>query len=353
MDLNLDTLLKECADKKGSDLHIAAFSPPRIRVDGSLVTLEHPELKPEDTKELCYSILSPAKQKRLETELEMDLSFTFQKRGRVRANIFYQQDTVAGAFRIIPLEIPKAEDVGIPQVIIELTHKPRGLILVTGPTGSGKSTTLATMLDNINKNRSDHIITVEDPIEYLYHHDKCLIDQREIGSDTKSFQQALKYILRQDPDVVLVGEMRDLETIQSAITVAETGHLVLATLHTNSAVQTIDRIIDVFPPYHQPQVRAQLAFILEGVICQQLVPKIGGGRTLSLEIMMPTQAIRTLIREGKTHQIYAQMQMGQEASHMLTLNQSLAALVNRKIISYEEGLFRCVDREEFATLLAK
>lgn len=351
MALSLKELLEECINANGSDLHVATYSPPQIRVDGKLIPLhKYGNLEPEQAKDICYSVLTPEKQAKLESELEIDLSFSFEESRRVRANIFWQQNSIAGAFRVIPMEIPAAETLGLPEVAMELIHKPRGLILVTGPTGSGKSTTLASMINKINELRNDHIITIEDPIEYIYRHNKSMINQREVGADTTSFKNALKYILRQDPDVVLVGEMRDLETIQSAITVAETGHLVLATLHTNSAVQTIDRIIDVFPPHHQPQIRTQLSFILEGVLSQQLIPCIGGGRTLALEIMLPTHAIRTLIREGKSHQIYALMQMGQEESRMQTLNQSLASLVKAKKISYDEAYFRCANVEEFVSL---
>jgi twitching motility protein PilT len=259
-------------------------------------------------------------------------------------------DTIAGAFRNIPYNIRTAAELGIPETMMALTQKPRGLVLVTGPTGSGKSTTLAAMIEQINQTRPDHITTIEDPIEYLYKPKKALINQREIGQDTHSFANALKYILRQDPDVVLVGEMRDLETISAAITTAETGHLVFATLHTNTAVQTVDRIIDVFPPHHQPQIRTELSFILEGVISQQLIPKIGGGRALALEIMFPTSGIRNLIREAKTHQIYSQMQMGQEATGMQTMNQALAGLVRNESISYDDGLAYCTDVDEFKAL---
>lgn len=354
METNLKKLLEECVKAGSSDLHIAAYAPPFIRVDGALEPLEkYDNLTPEEAQEICYGVLTPEKQTKLENELELDLSFTFEEKNRVRANIFWQQDSVAGAFRVIPLDIPDAKELGIPETVMELTKKPRGLILVTGPTGSGKSTTLAALINKINEEQHGHIITIEDPIEYIHCHKNCLINQREIGPDTKNFNTALKYILRQDPDVVLIGEMRDLETIQSAITVAETGHLVFATLHTNDAAQTIDRIVDVFPPHHQPQIRTQLASILEGIVSQQLVPLIGGGRTLALEIMIPSAAIRNLIREAKTHQIYAQMQMGQGESHMQTINQSLALLVKNKKITYVEGFFRCTNREEFVSIAGK
>lgn len=348
METNLNALLNECIKANSSDLHITAYSPPFIRVDGSLQPLEkHGELTPEQAKKICYEVLTHEMATKLERDLELDLSFTFEEKNRVRGNIFWQQNTVSGAFRVIPLEVPSGAELGVPEVVMQLTQKPRGLVLVTGPTGSGKSTTIAAMIEKINEEEKRHIITIEDPIEYIHFNKKCLINQREVGPDTLSFKNGLKYILRQDPDVVLIGEMRDLETIHSAITVAETGHLVFATLHTNDAAQTIDRIIDVFPPSNQPQIREQLALVLEGVICQQLVPMKDGGRTLAMEIMIPTSAIRNLIREGKTHQIYAQMQMGQKGTQMTTINQSLAALVKEKKITYEEGFYRCTNKEEF------
>ncbi len=351
MEFQLKNLLTDCIKAKSSDLHIAANSPVYIRVDGSLKSLEkYGHLSVEKAKELCYEILTREKQAKLEKDLELDLSFTFEDKNRVRANIFWQQNSVAAAFRIIPLEIPSVEELGIPPVVMEVAHKPRGLVLVTGPTGSGKSTTLAAMINKINEEREAHIITIEDPVEYMHECKKCLINQREVGPDTHDFKNALKYILRQDPDVVLVGEMRDLETIQSAITVAETGHLVLATLHTNDAAQTIDRIIDVFPPHQQPQIRTQVSSILQGIFSQQLLPLKEGGRTLALEIMIPTSGIRNLIREGKTHQIYAQMQMGREESKMQTMNESLAVLFRHGKIDYDEGFFRATNPDEFVSL---
>lgn len=354
MDFNLKTLLEECIKANGSDLHIASDAPAYIRVDGTLRPLEkYGTLDHEKSMELCYEVLNAEKQSKLESELELDIAFTFEEKKRIRANIFWQQGTVAGAFRAIPLEIPTAEQLGLPPVIMELTKRPRGLLLVTGPTGSGKSTTLAAMINRINEEVHGHIVTIEDPVEYIHPHKNCLVNQREIGPDSLSFKNALKYILRQDPDVVLVGEMRDLETIQSAITVAETGHLVLATLHTNNAAQTIDRIIDVFPPHQQHQIKTQLSSILEGIISQQLVPVIGGGRTLALEIMIPHSGIRNMIREGKTHQLYSQMQVGQDETRMQTLNQSLAVLVKSGKISYDDGYYRSTDPEEFASLVGR
>jgi twitching motility protein PilT len=271
---------------------------------------------------------------------------------RFRANIFMQRGAVAGAFRSIPYKVISMEELGLPKAVLDITKKPRGLVLVTGPTGSGKSTTLASIIDRINTERHDHIVTIEDPIEYLHPHKNCVVNQREVGADTKSFTNALKYILRQDPDVVLIGEMRDLETIEAALTVAETGHLAFATLHTNSCVQTINRIVDVFPPYQQAQVRAQLSFVLEGVMCQSLLPRANGpGRALSLELMVPNPAIRNLIREDKIHQIYSQMQIGQEKYGMQTMNQSLASLFQRRLISLEDALARSHDQEELKTLI--
>lgn len=347
----LQDLLKKTIEAGASDLHVCVNQPPQIRVDGALKPIPGSKpLTPDESKNLCFEILSEEQKKRLTASREIDLSFSVGEKARVRANIFFQMGTVAGAFRNIPYKIRSAEDLGIPEHVMKLTEKPRGLVLVTGPTGSGKSTTLAAMIDRVNEIRPDHIITIEDPIEYLYQPKKALINQREVGDDTQSFANALKYILRQDPDVVLIGEMRDLETIQAAITTAETGHLVFATLHTNTSVQTIDRIIDVFPPHHQPQIRTELSFILEGVISQQLLPKIGGGRTLALEILFPTSGIRNLIREAKTHQIYSQMQMGQEDTGMQTMNQSLAKLVRSETVTYEEAYSFCTDVEEFKTL---
>src|SRR6266480_4598213 len=321
-------------EKGASDLHITTGSPPQLRIDGNLVPLKTPPLTPVETKQLCYSILTDAQKHKFEEENELDLSFGVKGLSRFRANVFMQRGAVAGAFRTIPFKILTFQELGLPNTVAELTKKPRGLILVTGPTGSGKSTTLASIIDKINTDRHEHILTIEDPIEYLHPHKNCLVNQREVGADTASFKKALKYILRQDPDVVLIGEMRDLETIEAALVTAETGHLCFATLHTNSAVQTINRIIDVFPPNQQSQIRAQLSFVLEGVVCQTLLPRAtGDGRVPALEVMIPNAAIRNLIREDKVHQLYSQMQIGQGKSGMQTLNQSLAALYLRKQIS--------------------
>jgi twitching motility protein PilT len=349
---NLHQLLKAMIEKGASDLHITTSSPPQLRIDGKLHPLKVPPLSPAETKQLCYSILTDAQKHKFEESNELDLSFGVRGLSRFRANVFTQRGAVAGAFRAIPYKIKTFDELGLPAVVSELARKPRGLVLVTGPTGSGKSTTLATIIDKINGERAEHIVTVEDPIEYLHPHKSCLVNQREVGADTSGFKNALKYILRQDPDVVLIGEMRDLETIEAALTVAETGHLAFATLHTNSCVQTINRIVDVFPPYQQAQIRAQLSFVLEGVLSQTLIPRANGpGRALALEIMVPNAAIRNLIREDKIHQIYSQMQIGQDKFGMQTMNQSLASLYTRRLISLDDANARSGDAEELRELI--
>ena len=349
---NLHQLLKAMIEKGASDLHITTNSPPQLRIDGKLQPLQMPPLSPADTKQVCYSILTDSQKHRFEENSELDLSFGVRGLSRFRANVFMQRGAVAGAFRSIPYKVMTMEELGLPKAVLDITRKPRGLVLVTGPTGSGKSTTLASIIDRVNTERHDHIVTIEDPIEYLHPHKNCVVNQREVGADTKSFTNALKYILRQDPDVVLIGEMRDLETIEAALTVAETGHLAFATLHTNSCVQTINRIVDVFPPYQQSQVRAQLSFVLEGVMCQALLPRANGpGRALSLELMIPNPAIRNLIREDKIHQIYSQMQIGQEKYGMQTMNQSLASLYQRRMITLDDAMARSHDQEELKTLI--
>jgi twitching motility protein PilT len=351
---NLHDLLKYMIEKGASDLHITTGAAPSIRVDGKMKPI--PSLEPlsgTQTKDLCYSILTDVQKHKFEENSELDLSFGIKNLSRFRANVFMQRGAVAAAIRTIPFKIKTFNELGLPEVASDLCKKPRGLVLVTGPTGSGKSTTLASMIDKINNERQEHIITIEDPIEYLHPHKKCLVNQREVNADTKSFKDALKYILRQDPDVVLVGEMRDLETIEAALTIAETGHLTFASLHTNSAVQSMNRIIDVFPPYQQAQVRAQLSFVLEGVISQQLIPKIGGGRVLALEVLMPNSAIRNLIREDKVHQIYSIMQTGQSKFGMQTLNQSLYELYVKKLISYEDCIGRSSVVDELVQMVGR
>ena len=347
-------LLKVMIEKGASDLHITTGSPPRIRIDGKLVLLDHPSLTPAETKDLCYSVLTDAQKHKFEESNELDLSFGVKGLSRFRGNVFMQRGAVAAAFRTIPFQIKTFQELGLPEIVNDLVKKPRGLILVTGPTGSGKSTTLATMVDRINSERQDHIITVEDPIEYIHNHKKSLINQREVNADTSSFKAALKYVLRQDPNVVLIGEMRDLETIEAALTVSETGHLTLATLHTNSAVQTINRVIDVFPPHQQAQIRTQLSFVLEGILAQQLIArKTGQGRVLAVELLVPNPAIRNLIREDKVHQIYSMMQTGQARFGMQTMNQSLFDLYARGLLSYEDAIGRSSVPDELITMLQR
>jgi twitching motility protein PilT len=351
--LNLHQLLKILVETNGSDLHVTTNTPPQIRVDGKMTPLDFPPLNQVETKQLCYSVLTDSQKHKFEEENELDLSFGVKGLSRFRGNIFIQRGAVAGVFRVIPYKILTFEELNLPPVVSELAAKPRGLILVTGPTGSGKSTTLASIIDYINLNRHEHIVTIEDPIEYLHPHKGCLVNQREVGADTKSFKTALKYILRQDPDVVLVGELRDLETIEAALTLSETGHLCLATLHTNSCAQTINRIVDVFPPYQQTQIRAQLSFVLEGVMSQALMPKMNSkGRVMALEIMVPNPAIRNLIREDKVHQIYSQMQVGQDKFGMQTMNQSLFSLFSKRLISLEEALGRSSDPDELKQMIS-
>jgi twitching motility protein PilT len=353
--VSLSELLKKLAELGGSDLHITTNSPPQVRVDGHLRPLDgFKTLTSADTKQLAYSVLTDAQKHRFEENLELDFSFGVKGLSRFRANLFNQRGAVGAVFRAIPYEIKAFDQLGLPPVVQKLCDKPRGLILVTGPTGSGKSTTLAAMIDKINNERHEHILTIEDPIEFLHNHKSCLVNQREVNSDTRGFADALRTALRQDPDVVLVGEMRDLETIESALRIAETGHLTFATLHTNSAASTINRIIDVFPSAQQSQVRAQLSLVLEGIMCQALLPKASGsGRAMALEILVPNPAIRNLIREDKVHQIYSMMQTGQDKYGMQTFNQALASLYHKRQISLEVALQRSSNTDELKELIER
>jgi twitching motility protein PilT len=334
MHFDFADLLLEVLERRASDLHITAGAKPAVRVRGKLTPLEdYPVLTPTDTREVIYSILTNDQRQELETEWQLDFAYAIPNVARFRVNAYFQRSAIGAAFRLIPFEIKSAEELGLPAVVHDLARKPRGFVLVTGPTGSGKSTSLAAMVDEINQTREDHILTIEDPIEFLHPHKKCIVNQREIGSDAHSFAHGIKAALRQDPDVILVGEMRDLETIHTALTAAETGHLVFATLHTQDAPQTIDRIIDVFPPEQQQQVRVQLSVALEGVITQQLLPTAdGASRVAACEVMIPTPAVRNLIREGKTHQILSAMQTG-SSSGMQTMDAALATLVRQGRIS--------------------
>ncbi len=351
--LALRSLLEEMVRLRASDLHITAGLPPQYRVDGEIISADTEELTPDMTKQLIYSILNEEQRKRFEMDKELDFSFGIKGLSRFRANVFLQRGVTTAAIRQIPYEVMGFDELGLPPVVKDFASKQKGLILVTGPTGCGKSTTLAAIVDKINSERRCHIVTIEDPIEYVHRHKKSIVNQREVRADTHSFTNALKYVLRQDPDVILIGEMRDLETIAAALTIAETGHLTLATLHTNSTYESINRIVDVFPEYQQAQVLAQLAFVLEGVITQQLIPRLGGkGRVLAAEILVATPAIRALIREKKVHQIYSLMQAGQKFG-MQTMNQALYRLYVTRQISLEEALGRSPDIAELEQMLAR
>jgi twitching motility protein PilT len=348
----IDEIAKAAVEMRSSDIHITAGVPPTIRADGKLVPIPgYPPMTPKDTQALIYSFMNEKQKKTFEEKKELDFSFGIKGIGRFRVNVFYQRGTVAAALRRIPYEIKPMEELGLIPKVKDLCHLSMGLVLVTGPTGSGKTTTLASMIDYINTNFPHHIITIEDPIEYIYQHKKSVIAQREAGTDTDSFALALKSALREDPDVILVGEMRDLETIRAALTAAETGHLVFGTLHTNTAVQTINRIINVFPVEEQDQIRTELSFVLQGVISQRLLPKIGGGRVLIHEVLVPNTAIRNLIRENKIHQIYGLMQTGQAESGMQTMNQSLIKALRNKLITPEDALRASPDPEELKRLM--
>lgn len=347
---HIDELLRECVEKRGSDLHLTVGLPPMIRMDGEMQSLPYIRLDDHDTRRLIYDVLSPDQLQRFESTHELDFSYGVKALARFRFNVYMQRASVAAAMRVIPTKIPSFEDLRLPPVIRELSKRSSGLILVTGPTGSGKSTTIATMIDDINANRTSHIITIEDPIEYLHSHKSCMVNQREVGSDTMAFHNALRAVLREDPDVILVGEMRDLETIQAALTLAETGHLVFGTLHTRNAPQSVDRIIDVFPPEQQEQIRVMLSNTLEAVVAQQLLPMLGGGRIAGIEIMVATAAIRNLIREAKTHQMYSVLETGSEHG-MQTMDSALCSLHKNGYVSYEEAARRAIDKENFARLV--
>lgn len=351
--LDINEMLDEVIKRGASDLHITVGVPPVLRVNGVLVRMDTPRLTSNDTREMVYSILTARQRETLESNLEFDLSYSVPGSARFRVNAYFQRNSVGAAFRIIPYRIKTMEELKLPLIVKEFARLPRGFILVTGPTGQGKSTTLAAIIDLINSSREEHIITIEDPIEFLHLHKKCIVNQREVGSDTHSFSNALKFALRQDPDVILVGEMRDLETIQTALTAAETGHLVFATLHTQDAPQSIDRIIDVFPTYQQQQVRLQLASTVQAIVTQQLVPtKDRRSRVPAVEVMIATSAIRNMIRDARIHQIYSSMQAGGQL-RMQTMDASLAALYRAGQITYETGLARAHNKDDFRRLVGR
>src|SRR4051795_1651554 len=351
MNFDFAEILLEVIEAKASDLHLTAGAPPMVREKGKLRALDYPILAPPDTREIVYSILNNEQRKRLEVDWQIDLSYSVPNKARFRVNAFFQRASIGAVMRTIPTDIPRLQDLGLPPVLADFTKKPRGFVLVTGPTGSGKSTTLAAMIDMINKERHEHILTIEDPIEFLHRHQNCIVNQRELGTDAMTFADGLKAALRQDPDVILVGEMRDLETMATALTAAETGHLVFATLHTQDTAQTVDRIVDVFPPAQQQQVRVQLSVALQGIVTQQLLPTAeGGGRVVAAEILVPTPAIRNLIREGKTHQIYSALQTG-GAHGMQTMDSALAELVRNGKISRELAEARSSSPEELRRLM--
>ena len=350
----LPELLQTLVENNGSDLHITTDTPPQIRVHGHMKRLALPPLGPAETKQLAYSVLTDQQKKRFEEALELDFSFGIRGIARFRCNVFSQRGAVAAVYRLIPEEIKGFNELGLPPVLASLADRPRGLVLVTGPTGSGKSTTLAAMIDKINTERSEHILTIEDPIEFVHQHKGCLVNQREVHQDTQGFSNALRAALREDPDIVLIGELRDLETIESALRIAETGHLTFATLHTNSSAQTINRIIDVFPAHQQGQIRTQLSLVLEGIVCQALLPRADGtGRVVALEILVPNPAIRNLIRDDKVHQIYSTMQTGQEKLGMQTMNQSLATLYSKRLITLESAMTASSLKDELEQMIAR
>ncbi len=353
-EVSIGELLTQVIERGASDLHITSGSPPVIRVNGALARLEqYPKLEPDQIQRMVYSILTQRQRERLEQNLELDVSYALPGKGRFRVNVYFQRDSLGAAFRMIPFEIHSIDELGLPRRVEDFARLPRGLVLVTGPTGSGKSTTLAALLDVVNRERDQHIMTVEDPIEFLHHHKRCIVNQREVGQDTQSFASALKHVLRQDPDVILIGEMRDLETISTALTAAETGHLVFATLHTQDAPQTIDRIIDVFPPFQQQQIRVQLAVTLQGVVTQQLLPNADRrGRVVAAEVLVATAAVRNLIREAKIHQVYSAMQAGGKFG-MQTMDAALAGLVRSARITFQTAVDQCHNAEELNRMLGR
>ncbi len=351
--ITLLQLLKFATDQGASDLHIVAGSQPALRVNGRIVRVKTDVLTKEHTRKLCYTVLSDSQKSRFEEQKELDFSFDIKNMARFRANYFFQKNAVSGVFRKVPVHIPKYTELGLPPAVAELTNLPYGLVLVTGPTGSGKSTTIASLIDKINEERWGHIISLEDPIEFVHLHKNCIINQREVGTDTDAYKTALRYLLRQDPDYCMLGEMRDLDTIETALTVAETGHLVFATLHTNSAVQTINRIVSVFPPEQQERIRIMLSFSLQGVISQRLLPSLQGGRVAAIEYLCLTPPVRNLIRENKLHQVQGMMQIGQEKTGMVTMNQSLMSLLTRRKIDVKTAFAASPEPEQLDQLLKK
>lgn len=351
--VSLQHLLKAVLDKNATDLHLAAGSPPCLRVNGQMLKVKSDPLAPDDVKQLCYSILTEAQKAQFEETKELDFSFGVKGMARFRGNLYFQKGHVSAAFRRIPFYIPKLSDLGLPNVVNTLLEVTNGLILVTGPTGSGKSTTIAAMLDNINENKNGHIITIEDPVEYIHDHKRCMVNQREVGPDTWSFRAAVKHVLRQDPDYVMFGELRDLDTIEESLRVSETGHLSFATLHTNSAPQTISRMISVFPGDQQERIRILLSFVIQGIVSQQLLPGVDGGLVCAAEVLIPTPGIRNLIRENKMHQIYGQMQVGQNKTGMVTMNQSLMQLLMRRKVDMKVAFEASPDPEELDSMLKK
>lgn len=349
--ITLHQLLKAAVKQNASDLHVVAGSPPVLRVDGKMVRVKAGDLTTDQTRQICYSILTDAQKSRFEATKELDFSFGIKSMARFRANLFFQRGAVSGVFRRIPIEIPDIDLLGFPTVVSEVVNYPAGLVLVTGPTGSGKSTTIAALIDKINRERRSHIITLEDPIEYVHPHKGCIVNQREIGIDTVSYRSALKHVLRQDPDVCVMGELRDLETIEAALNICETGHLVFATLHTNSAISTITRMVNVFPAEQQDRVRTQLSLSLNTVVSQRLIPAIQGGMCAAMEILVMNPSVRNLVREDKLHQVYGMMQIGQDKTGMVTMNQSLLKLVLKRKIDVRQAFFYSADPEELDKML--